>query len=226
MTARARSAGERLVSGVQRGSKKKGRNVMPKFAFIGVCMLGSLLPFAAHAAVTCAQVRCMAGTTCVEVRGGNAQCVATTSSSVTAGVTQEAEEGVSQQAVSTCAATTCAVGTMCIDTPRGARCVGSREQPQPEEEEESAGCLAMLCAAGTLCVETEQGAACLPIVRESSSSAVGQTGQASQTGQTGQFGQAGGTGPGNPTCAATLCAVGSRCIETGMGAVCVPFPEM
>ncbi len=202
---------------------------MLKFALIGVATLGSLLPFAAHAAVTCAQVRCMAGTTCVEVRGGNAQCVAdTTTSSVSAALT-EAEPSVSQQATATCAATTCPVGTNCIDTPQGARCVGAGAQQQPrqaEEEEEPAGCLLVLCAAGTLCVDSEEGAVCLPILQERSSSALGQTGQVSQTGQTGQSDAEGGTGPGNPTCAATLCAVGSRCIMTGMGAVCVPHPDM
>jgi hypothetical protein len=121
---------------------------------------------------------------------------------------------------------------MCIDTPQGARCVGQGAQQQPEEEE-PASCLTMLCAAGTLCVQAEQGAMCLPIVQESSASAVGQTGQANQTGQAGQTGQNGQFGEDgapplglNPRCAATLCAVGSRCIDTGLGAVCVPFPEM
>jgi hypothetical protein len=110
--------------------------------------------------------------------------------------------------------------------------MGPGAQQEPEEED-LASCLSVLCAMGTLCVETEQGAMCLPIVQESSVSAVGQTGQAGQTGQVGQTGQTGEFGEdgalpsgANPSCAATLCAVGSRCIDTGLGAVCVPFPEM
>ncbi|UQA62823.1 hypothetical protein [Polyangium aurulentum] len=193
---------------------------MPKFAFIGACLLGCLLPSAASAIqeaqqeeagnqpiTTCAATTCAVGFDCVETRRG-ARCVA--------------PEENANAPVTTCAATTCMTGTTCVDTPRGARCVGSAEEPG---EDERASCLAVLCAAGTLCVETEEeGAVCLPIVQESRSSGVGQTGQ---TGQTDRVDAIGGTGPGaNPTCAAALCEAGSRCVATARGAVCVPHPRM
>jgi hypothetical protein len=99
-------------------------------------------PDAGGSAITCANVRCAAGTTCVDHPSGpecvaNAGCAATLCEVGT--VCVEGDRGaVCVPNNAGCAATLCAVGTVCVEGDRGATCV-----PQASCDPE--------CGAGTRC---------------------------------------------------------------------------
>lgn len=81
--------------------------------------------------VSCAQVRCAAGTRCVEV-GGNARCKAESAGKPAKPADQPGPGADPGTHHVTCAQVRCAAGTQCVEVGGNARC-----QAQPEEGDEA-----------------------------------------------------------------------------------------
>jgi hypothetical protein len=119
--------------------------------------------------LSCANVRCRAGTQCVEQPTGpacvpiaatifcpltlcpaNTKCVEGPNSATCVPITT----------LPTCAVTLCAANTNCVDGPKGAECVPIKPG--------GGRCLAALCPTNTQCIDGPAGVECVPLTRDCS----------------------------------------------------------